>query len=213
MKITVQNLKGKKVEDINLSEKVFGLKKNDDLLHQVMVAIYANARQPLAHTKTRGDRAGSGRKPWRQKGTGRARVGSVRTPLWKKGGVVFGPRSNRNYSQKVNKKMKAKAIAVALSGKVRDKEMIVVDKIELPEKRTQKMAEALANLKTKGKTLVAFHGKEKDFQIASRNLVRVTNTAIEQLNVWQMLNNKYLVMSKDSVRYLENKYGTKKKDK
>src|SRR3989339_2196997 len=119
MKIEVYNLAGKKIEDIEASDAVFGLPGNDELLHQVYVAISANQRQVLAHTKTRGERAGSGKKPWRQKGTGRARVGSVRTPVWKKGGVVFGPRKDRNFSQKINQKMKAQAIRMVLAEKLK----------------------------------------------------------------------------------------------
>lgn len=207
MKIAVYNSSGKKVEDLELSEKVFGLPKNDDLVHQVMVTISGNARQPLAHTKNRGERAGSGRKPWRQKGTGRARVGSVRSPLWKKGGIIFGPRSERNYSRKINKKMKAKAIAVVLSGKVRDKEVTVVDKFDLAEKKTKKAAKMLGNLKIIGRVLMAFSEKEKDLRIASRNLKKVENVLTSQINVLEMLRNKNLVMSKESIKYLEEKYG------
>ena len=114
-KVSVYNLEGKKVEDIEVSETVFGLPKNDDLVHQVYVSQLANGRQVLAHTKTRGERSGSGIKPWRQKGTGRARVGSLRTPTWRGGGVAFGPRKDRNFTKKINKKMNALAIGMRAS--------------------------------------------------------------------------------------------------
>lgn len=205
--IKVYNLEGKELEAMKVSDKVFGLKKNDDLVHQISVSIAANRRQSLAHTKTRGERAGSGIKPWKQKGTGRARVGSVRTPVWKKGGVVFGPRSDRNYKQKISKKMNAKAIAVVLSGKLQDQELVVIDKLKLAEKKTKKMAQIFQNLKLTGKTLVAFSEKEKDLRIASRNIKKVENTLTSQLNVFDMLNSKNLLMSKDSIKYLEEKYG------
>lgn len=204
--IEVYNSKGEEVEKMKLSDKVFGLAKNNSLVHQVMVAISGNARLPLAHTKTRGERAGSGRKPWRQKGTGRARVGSVRTPVWRKGGVAFGPRSDRNYTRKINRKMKAGAIMVVLSDKLRDKEIVVIDKLELAEKKTKQMAEILKNLKINKKILIAFSGKEQNLRITSRNIPKVKNTLASQLNVLDMLSSKYLLMSKESVKFLENKY-------
>lgn len=209
MKLKVYNLVGKEVEQMDVSDDVFGLKKNDDLVHQVAVAISSNQRQVLAHTKNRGERAGSGIKPWRQKGTGRARVGSVRTPVWRKGGIVFGPRKDRNYSQKVNKKMNSKAIALVLSGKIKSEELIVVDKLNIAEKKTKKMGEVLKNLDLKGRVLMVFSSEEKDLRIISRNIAKVENILTSQLNVLSMLNNKNLVMSKESVKYLEEKYGKK----
>lgn len=207
MKVKVYNLQGKTIEDIQLSDSVFNIPVNHDLIHQVMVAITANMRQVLAHTKTRGERAGSGKKPWRQKGTGRARVGSVRTPVWKKGGVAFGPRKDRNFKKKVNKKMNARAIAMVLSGKAKDNELIVVDKIELEKKKTKEMARAIKNLKIKGRALIAYSDKEKDYRILSRNISKVENILTSQLNVLDMINSKYLLMSKESAKYLEGKYG------
>ncbi len=206
MKLKVYNQKGKEVEEMTVSESVFNLKRNDDLIHQVFVAITANQRQNLAHTKTRGERAGSGIKPWKQKGTGRARVGSVRTPVWRKGGIVFGPRNDRNYKQKINKKMTAQAVAMVLSGKLKDKEIKVVDKLEMTEKKTQATAKLIANLKIEGKILFSFNQKEKEERIYSRNIKGVTNILTEQLNVASMLRNKYLVLSKESVEFLDKKY-------
>jgi len=209
-KAKVYNLKGKEVEEIKLNDSVFGLPANDDLLHQVYVALSGNKRQVLAHTKTRGERAGSGIKPWRQKGTGRARVGSVRTPVWRKGGVAFGPTSDRNFKKKINKKMNSKAITLALSGKLRDGEMTIIDKFELEEKKTKKMAEALKNLKLKGTILISFAGAEKDIRQFSRNLTAAQNILTSQLNVFDILNRKNLIFSKESVKYLEDKYGKDK---
>lgn len=211
MKLKVYNKEGKEMEEMEVSDAVFGLKANDDLVHQVFVSIMANCRQVLAHTKTRGERAGSGIKPWRQKGTGRARVGSVRTPVWRKGGIVFGPRNDRNFAKKINKKMNAKAIAMILSEKAKEGEMKIIDKLELTEKKTKEVAKLFKNLKIDKKALVAFSNKEKDLRIASRNLSKVTNVMTSQLNAADMLNNKYLVMSKDSVKFLDNKYSEKKK--
>ncbi|HLN18538.1 MAG TPA: 50S ribosomal protein L4 [Patescibacteria group bacterium] len=207
MKIKVYNLHGESVEDFELSDNVFNVPVNNDLIHQVAVAISANMRPVLAHTKTRGERAGSGKKPWKQKGTGRARVGSVRTPVWRKGGVSFGPRKDRNFKKKVNKKMNARAIAMTLSGKNRDKELIIIDKIKLEQKKTKIMAEALKKLKIKGSALFVFSDGEKDCRLASRNISKVKNILTSQLNVLDMINSKYLVMSKDSAKLLEEKYG------
>lgn len=205
-KVKVYNQAGKEIEEMQISDSVFGLPKNDDLVHQVVVAMDANKRQVLADTKTRGERAGSGIKPWKQKGTGRARVGSRRTPLWKKGGVVFGPTNDRNYKQKINKKMNQKAIATVLSGKLKDNEIFVVDAFSFPAKKTKQVAEMFENFKVKGKTLIALLGAEKEFRLASRNLAKVENILTEQLNVLEMLRNKNLFMSKESVKYLEEKY-------
>jgi large subunit ribosomal protein L4 len=206
MKISVYNIEGKKVEDIDLSDSVFGISKNDDLVHQVAVSLSANKRESIAHTKTRGERAGSGRKPWKQKGTGRARVGSVRSPIWKKGGIVFGPRSERNYKKKINSKMNIKAILSVLSGKAKDKEIYVVDKMELPEKKTKEMAKVVKNLKISGKTLLVFGKKEKDAMLASRNLKDAQNISSDQLNVLDMLSNKNMLISKESIKQIEKKY-------
>ncbi len=189
---------------------------NDDLVHQVYVSLSANKRQVLAHTKNRGERAGSGIKPWQQKGTGRARVGSLRTPTWRGGGVAFGPTKDRNFKKKINKKMNARAIAMVLSGKLKDKEIIVLDKLEVREAsaqggsafggKTKEMAAALKKFKLKGTVLLSFGGKEKSLMRLSRNLPKVKNIATDQLNVLAMLENKNLIMSKESVKYLEKKY-------
>lgn len=206
MKIKLHNLEGKENGEMTVSDSVFGLKMNDDLVHQVYVTIAANKRQVLSHTKNRGERAGSGVKPWKQKGTGRARVGSVRTPLWKKGGIVFGPTKDKNFKKNINKKMKEKAIKIVLSGKMSAGEIIVLDKLELKEKKTKQFAKAFKNLKIKGSTLVSFSDKERDLRIFSRNMAKVENILTSQINVFDMLNHKNLIISQESVKYLEDKY-------
>jgi large subunit ribosomal protein L4 len=206
MKIAVYNLEGKETEKLDLADSVFGLSGNEDLVHQVAVALMANQRQVLADTKTRGERAGSGIKPWRQKGTGRARVGSVRTPVWRKGGIVFGPTSVRNFKKKINKKVNARAITLVLSEKLKNNELRVVDAIMLPQKKTKEVARMIGNLKIKGTVLIAFSNKEKDFRLSARNIKKVTTLLTNQINVLDMLKNKYLVVSKESVKYLEEKY-------
>lgn len=206
MKVKVYSKEGKVLEEAEISDKVFALPQNDELIHQVFESISSNQRQVLAHTKNRGERAGSGIKPWRQKGTGRARVGSARTPVWKKGGVVFGPRKDRNFKKSVNKKMNQKAIATVLSGKLKDGELFVIDKMEFKEKKTKEMAKILKNLKVKGKNLLVFSNKEKEFNLISRNLEKSFGIMTSQLNVSDMLKNKNIIMSKESLKYLEDKY-------
>lgn len=204
--ISVYNLKGEKKEEMEVSDKVFALPENDTLLHQVFVALMANKRQVLADTKNRGERAGSGIKPWKQKGTGRARVGSVRTPTWRGGGVAFGPTNDRNFKKKINKKMNSKAIALALSGKVRDKEIFVLENFDLKERKTKLMSEVLKNLKIKGSVLLGFHAKEKEMTLAARNLKKADCILSENLNVLDILNHKNLVLSKESIKSIEKKY-------
>jgi large subunit ribosomal protein L4 len=212
IKFPVYNLKGEKVKDVELSEKVFGEKRNDALLHQVQVCQYANRRQVLAHTKDRAERAGSGIKPWKQKGTGRARVGSVRSPIWRKGGIVFGPTKDRNFKKDVPKKMGRIALAVALSSKVRDKELFLIEDLAMKEAKTKLMNEAIKSLKIKGSILIGFCEKEKEAKRASRNLPRVLNVDAKSLNVFDILNHKYLVLSEEGVKVLEKKYESKKEE-
>jgi large subunit ribosomal protein L4 len=205
-KIKVYNLEGKTSGEIELADAIFALPKNDELLHQAYVTLLSNQRQVLAHAKTRAERAGSGIKPWKQKGTGRARVGSVRSPLWRKGGVIFGPNKNRNFKKKINQKMKSKALILALSGKFFEKEMTVVENFEITEKKTKKMAEVLKNLKLKGSSLLIFSSKEKDLRRFSQNLAKVSNALAGQLNVLNILNNKNIIFSKESVKELEVRF-------
>jgi len=205
-KTTVYNFRGEKVKDIKLSQNAFGVPSNNDLLYQVYVALDGNKRSVIAHTKGRGERKGSGRKPWKQKGTGNARTGSVRNPIWRKGGVTFGPTKDRNFKKKINKKMNQKAIAVALSEKVRSKSLIVVDEIKLANRKTKEFSQAFDSLKINGSTLVGFYGKEKDLRVAIRNLSNIDNILTNNLNVYDLLNHKNLVISVDSVKYLEEKY-------
>lgn len=206
-KIKIYNFEGKELEELQVADSVFGMSIENALIHQVYVAQAANRRQVGAHTKTRGERAGSGKKPWRQKGTGRARVGSVRTPVWRKGGVVFGPRKDRNYSQKINKKMNVKAILSVLSGKLQDDKIVAMETFKFDENKTKKVSQTFKNIKLKGSTLMGFGESEKEYMRSSRNIDRVTNLSVAQLNVFDMLNHKNLILSKEAIKYLEEKYG------
>jgi len=206
MKTIVYNLEGKKVKDLELSEKVFNIPLNADLLHQVYVSMDANQRVAIAHTKGRGEVAGSGKKPWKQKGTGRARAGSVRSPIWRGGGIVFGPQKDRNFKKKINKKSNTRAILMALSEKLRSENLLVVDKLEAKNKKTKDIAGGLDNLKVKGSILINLAQGEKDNYLYVRNIKKVKCLPIDNLNVLDIMNHKNLILSEESIKYLEKKY-------
>ena len=207
MKVVVKNLAGKEVEKMDVSADIFGVKIDEELLSQVYTAQYANKRHSKAHTKKRGEIRGSTRKPWKQKGTGRARTGSVKNPLWRSGGIIFGPRSNRNYSRKINKKVARLAVLMALSGKLNDEELVIVDNYKLKENKTRFMAKAVNSLKLAGKTLIAFGEKSEKYTRATNNLKDINNINVKNLNVFDMLNSKYLIIDKEGIKFLEKKYG------
>ncbi|HFC36211.1 MAG TPA: 50S ribosomal protein L4 [Candidatus Moranbacteria bacterium] len=206
MKTTVYNFNGEEVGKIELSDDVFGVSSNNDLLHQVYVSISANRRKVVAHTKDRSEVAGSGKKPWKQKGTGRARTGSVKNPIWRKGGTIFGPTKERNFKKKINRKVKKKAIRIALSEKIRSGELVVVDKIELKEMKTKEVASGLKKLKLIGSVLFGLNKDEKDVYLCARNIENVDCVPADILNVFDILNHKKLILSEKTVKYLEKKY-------
>lgn len=206
MKFAVHNLSGKKVEDMELSDAIFAVPANNTLLHQVYIAQSANRRQVLAHVKDRSETAGSGKKPWAQKGTGRARTGAARNPIWRGGGAIFGPTKDRNFKRIIPLKMKRKALLIALSAKAKSKNLVIINEIGLKEKKTKLFAKALNNLKIKGSTLVGLNDSEKDIYLCSRNIPKTDPISIRQLNIFDILNHKNLILSKKSVKFLENKY-------
>jgi large subunit ribosomal protein L4 len=203
--IEIHSQEGKKLEDLKVSDAVFAVPANDELLHQVFMVMAGNQRDSIAHTKGKGQVAGSGKKPFKQKGTGNARQGQRRNALMK-GGVSFGPTSDRNWKRELPKKMKQKAVSIALSEKLRSKTLIAVDSLLTPEKKTKTFVEILNKLKIKGKTLIVFSEEEKSMSLASRNIKNVINTPVKDLNVMDILNNKYLVLSKESIAFLEEKF-------
>ena len=152
-KIDVYNIEGKKVSDIELADSVFGIEPNEKIVHSVLVNYMANQRQGTSNTKTRAEVAGGGRKPWKQKGTGRARQGSIRSPQWFKGGIALGPKP-RDYSYRVNKKERRLAVRSVLSSKVLENNLVVVDSLPLKDIKTKEMVKALSNLKVEGKALI-----------------------------------------------------------
>ena len=204
-KIDVYDLKGKKVSDVELADSVFGIEPNETIVHSVLVNYLANQRQGTQSTKTRAEVSGGGRKPWRQKGTGRARQGSIRAPQWIKGGIALGPKP-RSYKYTVNKKEKRLAIKSILSSKVLEKELTVVDKLELAEIKTKTMVKALADLKVEGKTLIIIPEQNENVVMSARNIEGVKTILVNNINVYDLLKYNKLVLPLETVKKLEEVY-------
>ena len=203
--IDVYNIEGKKVKSVELKEEIFGIEPNEAVVHNVLVNFLANQRQGTQSTKTRAEVRGGGRKPWRQKGTGRARQGSIRAPHWVGGGIALGPKP-RSYKYTVNKKEKRLAIKSLLSSKVLENELFVVDNLELKEIKTKEMAKALTNLKVEGKALIVLPEKNENVQKSARNIEGVKTSLVNTINVYDLLKYKNLVITLDTVKKLEEVY-------
>ena len=204
-KVYVYDIKGKKVSDIDLADSVFGIEPNENIVHAVLVNYLANQRQGTQSTKTRAEVSGGGKKPWRQKGTGRARQGSIRAPQWIKGGIALGPKP-RSYKYTVNKKERRLAIKSILSSKVLEKELTVVDKLEVKEIKTKTMVKALADLKVEGKTLIVLPENNKNVLMSSRNIEGVKTITANNINVFDLLKYTNLILPVDTVKKLEEVY-------
>ena len=201
-KVDVYDIKGKKVSDVELADSVFGIEPNEAVVHSVLVNYLANQRQGTQSTKTRAEVRGGGKKPWRQKGTGRARQGSIRAPQWIKGGIALGPKP-RSYKYTVNKKERRLAIKSILSSKVLEKELTVVDKLELAEIKTKTMVKALSDLKVEGTTLIILPEQNKNVLMSARNIEGVKTILINNINV---LKYNKLVLPLETVKKLEEVY-------
>ena len=204
-KVDVYDIKGKKVSDIELADSVFGIEPNENIVHAVLVNYLANQRQGTQSTKTRAEVRGGGKKPWRQKGTGRARQGSIRAPQWIKGGIALGPKP-RSYKYTVNKKERRLAIKSILSSKVLEKELTVVDKLELKEIKTKSMVKALEALKVEGKTLIILPEGNKNVIMSARNIEGVKAIKANNINVFDLLKYNNLILPVDTVKKLEEVY-------
>lgn len=204
-KIDVYNIEGKKVSDIELKDEVFGIEPNEKIVHSVLVNYMANQRQGTASTKTRAEVSGGGRKPWKQKGTGRARQGSIRAPQWFKGGIALGPKP-RDYSYTVNKKERRLAIKSVLSSKVLENNLVVVDTLSFDEMKTKNMVKALDALKVEGKALIVLPEKNENVQKSARNIEGVKTSLVNTINVYDLLKYNKLVLTVDSVKNLEEVY-------
>ncbi len=204
-KVDVYNIEGKKVSDIELADSVFGIEPNENIVHSVLKNYLANQRQGTQSTKTRAEVSGGGKKPWRQKGTGRARQGSTRSPQWIKGGVALGPKP-RSYRYTINKKERKLAVKSVLSSKVLEKELTVVDKLELKEIKTKSMVNALAALKVEGKTLIILPENNKNVVMSARNIKGVKTISANNINVFDLLKYSNLILPVDTVKKLEEVY-------
>ena len=204
-KIDVYNIEGKKVSNIELADSVFGIEPNEKIVHSVLVNYLANQRQGTSNTKTRAEVAGGGRKPWKQKGTGRARQGSIRAPQWFKGGIALGPKP-RDYSYRLNKKERRLAIRSVFSSKVLENNLVVVDAMNFDAIKTKNMVSALNNLKVEGKTLIVLPEKNENVQKSARNIEDVKTSLVNTINVYDLLKYNKLILTVDAVKNLEEVY-------
>ena len=203
--IDVYNLEGKKVSTVDLKEEIFGIEPNENIVHSVLANYLANQRQGTQSTKTRAEVRGGGKKPWRQKGTGRARQGSIRAPQWIKGGIALGPKP-RKYNYRVNKKEKRLAIKSILSSKVLENNLVVLDKIDFKEMKTKQMVNALSNNKVEGKALVMIAEKNENVEKSTRNINDVKIYLVNTINVFDLLKYNKLIITLDTVKKLEEVY-------
>ena len=203
--VKVYNMKGEEVETLSLNDKVFGVEYNEPLIHQAVVTYLANQRQGTKSTLTRTEVRGGGAKPWRQKGTGRARQGSIRAPQWTKGGVVFAPKP-RDFSKKMNGKAKVGALLSALSKKVADGELYVVDALGVSAPKTKEMAAFQKALKLDKRTVVVMDEPNQDVILAARNLDKLSTISVDEINTYEIVANAVVVLTKGSVKKLEEVY-------
>ena len=203
-KVAVYNMEGKEVETMELNDAIFGVEVNEHLMHMAVVLQLANKRQGTQKAKTRSEVRGGGRKPWRQKGTGHARQGSIRAPQWTGGGVVFAP-TPRDYSFKMNKKEKAGAIKSALTSRVNEEKFVVLDSLKFDEIKTKKMAGVLDALKV-NKALVVLDGDNDNVALSARNIAGVRAVAVNAINVYDILKYDTVVITKAAVAKIEEVY-------
>lgn len=214
----VYNQSGKEVGEVKLPENIFGLSWNADLVHQVVYSMLSNSRTIYAHTKGRGDVRGGGKKPWKQKGTGRARHGSTRSPIWVGGGVAHGPNGLKNYGRKINKKMKSKALFTILSRKFKEGEIAFVDKVEIAKPKTVEALDMLKSLskvkayshlmsKKQNSAIIAIDGKKPSVEKSFSNIGNISVDEIRNVNPVDLLNSKYLVIEnpEKSIKFLQGK--------
>lgn len=204
MKAPVFDKTGKEIKQIVLPKEIFGVAMNKDLVHQVVLAQTANRRQRIAHTKDRSEVRGGGKKPWRQKGTGRARHGSRRSPIWVGGGVTFGPTKNRVFKQKINSAMRKKALLMVLSAKAKDNTVLVLDDFKFEAIKTKVLAKFIEKLPVDGKSgLIILPEMDKNIILSARNLPKIGTIQGRELNVLDALTFKYLLLPKESIKVIK----------
>jgi large subunit ribosomal protein L4 len=207
MLIKTYNQKGEEIGQTRLPSEIFNISVNPDLINQAVVSQMASRRMVIAKTKDRGEVRGGGKKPWRQKGTGRARHGSTRSPLWRHGGVTFGPTTNRNFAKKINKKMKRLALLMALSSKAKDGTLVVLEELKIEQPKTKLVADILNRLPIKkGSYLIGLPKKDEILYKASRNISRTKVIEIRNLNILDLLSFKYLIIPKEAIKVIKETF-------
>lgn len=207
MKVPVYNQKGEKISEALLPKEIFEIPLNPDLVHQVVVSQLANQRRAIAKTKDRSEVRGGGRKPWRQKGTGRARAGSIRSPIWRGGGVTFGPNTERVFKKRIPKKMRKKVLFMVLSTKAKEELILVLDELRIERAKTKLMAEILNKLfLKKGSGLIALPQINEQVIKTTRNIPKTATIQAKDLNVLDLLSYKYLIMPKESIKAIKDTF-------
>lgn len=212
LKVKVYNKSAEAVKDLELKAKIFSVPANNEFLHHVVVDQMANKRQVIADTKDRSEISGGGRKPWKQKGTGRARAGSSRSPIWRGGGVTFGPSSDRNFKKKINQKAKQKALFMVLSDKLAENNLVIIDDLAFENYKTKDFNNLITGieekvLKTKRRDILVVNGSKKEETFFSaRNLENVKMINPENINILEILNSRYLLVDENFIKYLEKTY-------
>ncbi len=207
MKVNLYNQKKEKVKQIDLPKEIFDVEVNPNLVHQVIVSQASNKRQKSAHAKTRNEVRGGGRKPWRQKGTGRARHGSNRSPIWKGGGVTFGPRNEKNYEKTIPDKMRKKALFMVLSGKLKDSEIIFVDDINPGDSKTKSMKKIMDNFSMDSKSsLILCPKQDKNIIMGARNIPKTETMSAKDINALDLLSFKFLIIPEESIQVIKETF-------
>lgn len=211
--IKVYNQKGEAVGKVNLNPSIFEVPERPDLIHQAVLYQLAAARKPIAHTKTRAEVRGGGKKPWRQKGTGRARASTIRSPLWRGGGITFGPTKERNFKKKMNKKMRRLALFSALTDKAKENKIILLDKIEFKEIKTKRVEEMLNKLPIKqGIILLVTDKLDPKLELSCGNLPYLKTLPYNSLNVYDILKYDFILTTKEAIKKIEEQYLTQNKE-
>lgn len=207
MKTPVYNQQGEKVSETSLPKEIFDVKINPDLIHQVVVSQMANRRRIIAHTKNRGEVSGGGKKPWAQKHLGKARHGSTESPIWRHGGIVFGPRKEKVFTKIIPLKMKRQALFMVLSAKIKKNLLILLDNLKLEKPKTKLMVEILEKLPSKKESsLIALPNLDKNLILATKNIPNVKTFQTKDLNCLDLLSFKYLIMPKESVKIIKETF-------
>lgn len=211
LKVKIYNEEGNIVGEEKLDPAIFGVAPKPALVHQAVVAFQSNARKSIAHTKGRGEVRGGGKKPWRQKGTGRARHGSTRSPIWVGGGITFGPTSDRNFKEKINKKMKRKALLMTLSDKITENKLVVLDHFAMTEYKTSRIAKMLKHLPVSGSLLFIIPETDQVLVKSAGNIPKVSTTSVPTLNIFDVIKSGTLLTTSDGLKKMHEYFSAKGK--